>query len=586
MYLEEKLTPESKLTHLEHVEDHFLNSGHSGYHHGVNNLQSVKDHLQGKQSAATISTKYDGSPSIVFGRHPDTGRFFVGSKSVFNVEPKINYSEEDIDRNHGHAPGLAQKLKHALRHLPKVTPPTGVFQGDVMYSREKEGDDVTEKDGKYHFTPNTITYSTDKNSEHGKAIKKAKFGVVVHTAYKGKSFDKLEAEYNPEIRDFQSHPDVHVISSAFKPSKKLSPQKSKQVESHIAEADKAIGKFDVNPHPSVSDHHSDLKSYINQQIVASAKPTVEGYKKWATDKAIKEASKVKTPAVKAAKLAKHQTRMNVVDQNRGHFQAAIDTHHHLQQAKGILVDHMSSSSEFETSVNGKKVKPEGFVSVINNRPTKLVDREEFSRTNALISKNRKEQAPEETRKGRHITISYGRMNPPHTGHQLLAKKLIDNANEEGGDHLLVLSHSTDPKKNPLTPEQKLKHAKRLFPENNIKVSDSNSPTLLHHLANLHAKGYEHATVVAGSDRVPEFEKLVNKYNGVKGSHGFYNFKTIKIASSGERDPDSDEAEGNSASKMRGHVTNNDFPKFKKGLPSHVSDQHAKELYNDVKNGMK
>ena len=83
-----------------------------------------------------VTTKYDGSPSIVFGTHPETGRFFVASKSAFNKDPKINYTPEDIERNHGHAPGLVEKLKGALEHLPKIMPRNGgVYQGDLMYKK-------------------------------------------------------------------------------------------------------------------------------------------------------------------------------------------------------------------------------------------------------------------------------------------------------------------------------------------------------------------------------------------------------------------------------------------------------------------
>jgi hypothetical protein len=80
--------------------------------------------------------KYDGSPSIVFGHHPKTGKFFVASKSAFNKNPKINYTHKDIEKHHGHAPGLVSKLKTALTHLPKVAPKHGVYQGDVMHTRE------------------------------------------------------------------------------------------------------------------------------------------------------------------------------------------------------------------------------------------------------------------------------------------------------------------------------------------------------------------------------------------------------------------------------------------------------------------
>ena len=125
--LRESAANEEKLTHLEHAEDHVVNAGAAGYKHAVNTLNAVHKTLTGQKGGASITEKYDGSPSIVFGHHPATGQFFVSTKSAFNKEPKINYTHEDIENNHGHAPGLVSNLKKALDHLPKITPKTGVF---------------------------------------------------------------------------------------------------------------------------------------------------------------------------------------------------------------------------------------------------------------------------------------------------------------------------------------------------------------------------------------------------------------------------------------------------------------------------
>ena len=138
---------EEKLTHLEHAEDHPINAGHEGTMHAINTLRQTANALRGQPSSARLMTKFDGSPSIVFGRHPETGRFFVASKSAFNKEPKINYTLEDIERNHGHAPGLVSKLSAALQHLPKVTPSSGVYQADIMHTPE----DVMEDHEKVSF---------------------------------------------------------------------------------------------------------------------------------------------------------------------------------------------------------------------------------------------------------------------------------------------------------------------------------------------------------------------------------------------------------------------------------------------------
>ena len=135
--------------------------------------------------------KYDGSPAIVFGHHPETGKFFVASKSAFNKNPKINYTHEDIKKNHGHAPGLMDKLHASLLHLKKIAPKTGVYQGDLMYTHD---DLHHHKNGKVSFTPNTITY-TGQGPEAQK-IKDSKIGVVVHTQYHGKTADRKSTRLN------------------------------------------------------------------------------------------------------------------------------------------------------------------------------------------------------------------------------------------------------------------------------------------------------------------------------------------------------------------------------------------------------
>lgn len=210
-YLKEE-TQEEKLKHLAHPGDHVIGAGAAGLQHAISTLRETHKVIQGKTSKAKISTKYDGSPSIVFGYHPVTGKFFVASKSAFNKSPKINYTEKDIETNHGHAPGLVQKLKHALKHLPKVTPEHGVYQGDIIHSH----DDVKEEGDKIHTTPNVMTYSAPSSSEIGKKMKRAKIGVAVHTAYHGSSLEDMKAEYNHKPANFGNHPDVHILDTTTK----------------------------------------------------------------------------------------------------------------------------------------------------------------------------------------------------------------------------------------------------------------------------------------------------------------------------------------------------------------------------------
>lgn len=211
-YIVEEAEHGAKLTHLDHPEDNAITRGKAGFEHAFNALKDVHKAIQGKEHTSKISTKLDGSPSVVFGHNPDNHQFFVASKSAFNKNPKVNYTHEDIDRNHGHSPGLANKLHQALNHLPKVAPRVGVYQGDFMHSH----DEMQHTDHKLSFKPNTITYSLNKRSPEGKKAANSKIGMAVHTKYEGSSFENMHATPHVDHENFRPHRDVHMISAETK----------------------------------------------------------------------------------------------------------------------------------------------------------------------------------------------------------------------------------------------------------------------------------------------------------------------------------------------------------------------------------
>ena len=190
-------------------------------------------------------------------------------------------------------------------------------------------------------------------------------------------------------------------------------------------------------------------------------------------------------------------------------------------------------------------------------------------------------------KEKHAVLAYGRMNPPTTGHLKVVNKVQDVAKDVGGEHHMIVSHSQDSKKNPLSGAQKVKHLKRYAPGANIRASSKENPTIFSHAAELHKSGVTHLHVVAGSDRVPEYKQKFKELNGKPNKEGKvpFHFKNITIHSAGTRDPDAEGDTGISGTKMREHVKNNDFKSFRKGVPAHVSDKHAKELMQDVHKGM-
>lgn len=184
----------------------------------------------------------------------------------------------------------------------------------------------------------------------------------------------------------------------------------------------------------------------------------------------------------------------------------------------------------------------------------------------------------------HHVMSFGRMNPPTTGHLKLIDKVKDVAKKQGAEHSVVVSHSQDTKKNPLSAAQKLKHLKRYSPDTHFEASSKEKPTFLQHAAHLHKKGVTHLHMVVGSDRVKEMHDKLHQYNGTHPG-ALYHFKKITIHSAGQRDPDAEGTEGMSGTKMREHAKNNDLHSFRKGVPSHVPEHHAKELMHDVRKGM-
>ena len=183
-----------------------------------------------------------------------------------------------------------------------------------------------------------------------------------------------------------------------------------------------------------------------------------------------------------------------------------------------------------------------------------------------------------------LVFAFGRMNPMTIGHEIVMNK----AKAVGGkDYRIYVSKSQDRKKNPLDYKQKIKYLKKIFPAHASHIADTPARTAIDVAVDAYDDGYTDLIMIAGSDRVGEFQKLLDEYNGVSGKrHGFYKFDSIKVISAGERDPDATGASGMSASKMRGAAADNDFDLFKTGLPSKFADsKDAKELFATLKKAM-
>lgn len=399
-FLTEQETAQEKgkaLKHLTHVEDMAIHGGHEGVAVADEHLRGMHDMLTGKNNKLHASTKYDGAPAVVFGTHPQTGQFFVATKSAFNKNPKINYTDENIDQNHGHAPGLVEKLKTSLHELPKIMPRTGgVFQGDLMHTK---GDAVSKGD-MTSVTPNTLTYSAPSGSAEGKNLKK-NLGVVVHTQYKGRgNLENMVAgplDHKTRAK-FKEHPDVNNIDPTIHvdPSN-YSTDEQQAFLNHMDKAKRVYSSMKPEAMDALEGHGPVLEAHVNNMIRQGGKPTVEGYMQDLATKNAKEVDKVKTPAAKDKKIQAHASTSQHIMNNKEHFQKTLDLHNHLQNAKNVLVNVLAKNNPYKHSVAGEPTGPEGTVVVDKaGNATKMNNRQEFNRLNFLRGAFQKQAIQAET----------------------------------------------------------------------------------------------------------------------------------------------------------------------------------------------
>ena len=369
-----------QIKHLTHVEDRHLQNGERGALHAISSLSAAAEHIKQGKKTSELTTKYDGSPAIVYGHHPETGKFFVASKSAFNKTPKINYTPEDIDKNHGHAPGLAQKLKDALKHLPKVAPKKGVYQGDMMFSDE---DKKTNRDSvSFHPNPSGLTYTA--HGRHNLAVRKAKIGVVTHLSYHG-SAANLNAHHEVDHEKFNKHPDVFSVDPRMDTSKvHFSKEQQKQFNKHMSAAQAVHDTHGDDMYAGTKAHQGvggPLEAYMNHTVRTGEEANHQNFKNWLETKKNKEIDKLKVEKNKKAKQAELKSELDKVDRNRKHYNNVFKLHGHLQKAKGVLIDVMNQHQEFQHEHGGEAANPEGYVFHHGKETDKFVNRAEFSRRN-------------------------------------------------------------------------------------------------------------------------------------------------------------------------------------------------------------
>jgi hypothetical protein len=392
---------EGKNLHLEHLEDEVLNNGMEGTRAAINFLQSLRDMLAGNtKSSVNVSVKWDGAPAIFAGINPENGKFFVGTKGVFNVTPKINYTDADIDANHSSA-GLNSKLKVALKYLPKLGI-TDVLQGDMLFTQE---DLKTERiDGKSYttFQPNTILYAVP--TESSTKITKAKMGIVWHTTYTGTKLADMRASFGASVSSLTKTNDVWFSGADYEDRSGTINFNKAETDSFtnvLSLAGKKFRSFDNTFMRSLVAQQDVLlliKTYSNVKVrageeIRNTSKHVDDIINYVNEKIQKDIDKVKTQASKDKKTKYKEQIVRYLLANKKHLKNMFDMQNLLVQAKNLIIRKLEKAKgamdTFIRTDNGFRVTaPEGFVAIDNSgKAVKLVDRLEFSRANFTAAKN-------------------------------------------------------------------------------------------------------------------------------------------------------------------------------------------------------
>jgi hypothetical protein len=346
-----------QLSHLDHPYQMHVLYGKHGAESALRDLRATHEYFKtGKSTKIYASRKVDGGVSVIMKNHPTFG-YSVSTKSAFNVNPKINYTEEDINKNHGHAKGLADALKHVLKHGKTLVKPGHTVQGDLLYTNDAKTtvEHVT-------TTPNRIEY---KHSGKPK-----KFGIALHTEYEGNS---AKSGVSPAAINHSRN--VFVADTSFEPKSSHYEEKHQNLaEKHLAAAEEILKKhpehFDIS-----KEHKEHLLTYMNSLRSESGhivSPSHDTYKEHLKRIMEKRQAGVKTEKSKAEKGAAFQNMMDEVDRNKAKFKSIFAFHDHVNKVTEALATtlHHNKPSNFTTHIDGSPSTDEGIV--IADKKTKNI----------------------------------------------------------------------------------------------------------------------------------------------------------------------------------------------------------------------
>jgi len=394
---------EDKNTHLEHLEDDILNNGLAGAKNALRFLGSLMTMLQSNtRSSMNVTVKWDGRPAVFAGTNPENGKFFVGSKAIFNKEPKINYTNADIDRNHPTGPNAP--LKAALKYLPPLGIP-GVWQGDLLYIPGDLKSATIDGETQVVFTPNTITYAVPDGTRLANRIKGSKIGVVWHTTYSGKSMEDMTASFGANVKSLNSTRNVWSTDATFKDTSgkvTFTKAETRKFQNLLNMANGSLQKATpylrvLNKNRNDLSVSTQLKIFINTYVrggeqIRDTKNVLARFDKYYDAVLQKKVDSVRTPTAKKKWNAVKKNGLKELRDNSTSLYYVIATYITFQTAKTMVIRKLEQAENIGTFLrtpDGYRVTaPEGFVAIDHvGKVLKLVDRLEFSKANFTVDKN-------------------------------------------------------------------------------------------------------------------------------------------------------------------------------------------------------
>lgn len=396
---------EGKNLHLEHLEDEVLNGGVRGTRGAIFFLEALRDMLAGHATGryVNLTTKWDGAPAIFAGINPENGKFFVGTKGVFAQNAKLNYTQEDIERNHPSA-GLRSKLSVALRYLPELGI-TGVLQGDMMFTKDDLKIENIDGEKYVTFQPNTIVYAVPKKSRLADMITSAKMGIVWHTTYTGSKMEDMKASFGVDIGSLKQSKNVWFRDASFVDASGTATFTQAETEALTAILSEAgtlfrtisprvLGEIATNDNYKVT-----IKAWNNLKVregkvISNTTQHVQGLIATVEEKMNKAIIEAKKADTKRKRELEKRIVVGFFKANKNELKKIFDLQNLLVRAKDMIVRKLqqvkdSIGTYLRSDASGFTVTaPEGFVCVDHlGKAVKLVDRMEFSMNNFTAAKN-------------------------------------------------------------------------------------------------------------------------------------------------------------------------------------------------------